>query len=767
MPRRTAGWRRCSPALYGAGQLMHIIGLVWSGGYGVQRKVAGAEQVLRSGGEIAGMGLMGLGGLIAIVGGLLFVVRGDRAAARQEPAMIKRLQFLLRWLFMRVEALFNAAFGDRLNPLYHLGAITFFLFWLVAGSGLYLYAFFETGVAGAYASVEALTHGQWYAGGIMRSVHRYASDAMVLTMLLHMLRHFAFDRLRGFRWFSWVSGVALIWRRLRVGHQRLHAALGPAGAVRHRRRLRMARLAAWLRRHADPQLHLPVQRQRPLLLAAVLHAHRHAAGGAAADVDPRAARAQGQDQPAAADHGRAWLLTLLALALVKPVLSQGGAASLGVSPVDLQLDWFYLAVFPLLYLWPLGQVWALLGAATALARGAAVAAAELQAEQGRAIPHDGAPTSPQPVAVRAGETLLDAGLRAGLALPYECRNGGCGVCLCTVLHGSVDHGAYQRSALPDAMRARGEALMCCATPLSDLEIEVVRTTGVARAAINTYVGRVDALERLADDLIRLTVSLPGGERIDLHRRPVHQHRARRRATARILVRQRATRQRAHRIACSAHSGRPLHRTCVHRDEGRRHAALRGPAGRLHAARERAADPVRRRRDRLRADQEHRRGRVPPRRCAGRCGCTGACAGAEDLYMADLAERWQREHDNFHFVPVLSDAEPADAWTGRLRPGPRSDARGLSRPERLRGLRVRFGEDGRGGGAGVHRTGPGRGPVFLRRVHAVGRTARVATGLSILRGRDSPSAPAPRRRLGWRAVQEYGRCLNDPGPKPLG
>ena len=62
------------PALYGTGQLMHIAGLVWSGGYGVQRKVAGAEQVLRSAGEIAGMGLMGLGGLVAIAGGLLFVV---------------------------------------------------------------------------------------------------------------------------------------------------------------------------------------------------------------------------------------------------------------------------------------------------------------------------------------------------------------------------------------------------------------------------------------------------------------------------------------------------------------------------------------------------------------------------------------------------------------------------------------------------------------------------------------------------------------------
>jgi hypothetical protein len=70
------------PWLYGLGQLLHIVGLVWSGGYGVQRKVAGAEQVLRSAGEIAGMGLMGLGGLLAIAGGLLFVVVVARAMRR-------------------------------------------------------------------------------------------------------------------------------------------------------------------------------------------------------------------------------------------------------------------------------------------------------------------------------------------------------------------------------------------------------------------------------------------------------------------------------------------------------------------------------------------------------------------------------------------------------------------------------------------------------------------------------------------------------------
>lgn len=66
-----AGWQ---PWLYGAGQLMHITGLVWSGGYGVQRKVAGADQVLDGTAQIAAMGLMGIGGLLAIAGGILFIV---------------------------------------------------------------------------------------------------------------------------------------------------------------------------------------------------------------------------------------------------------------------------------------------------------------------------------------------------------------------------------------------------------------------------------------------------------------------------------------------------------------------------------------------------------------------------------------------------------------------------------------------------------------------------------------------------------------------
>jgi len=71
IPPKLAIWQ---PVIYASGQLLHIFGLAWTGGYGVQRKTAGLEQGISRIGEIAGMGLMGLGGLISVIGGLLFLV---------------------------------------------------------------------------------------------------------------------------------------------------------------------------------------------------------------------------------------------------------------------------------------------------------------------------------------------------------------------------------------------------------------------------------------------------------------------------------------------------------------------------------------------------------------------------------------------------------------------------------------------------------------------------------------------------------------------
>ncbi len=77
---RMAIWQ---PYVYGAGQLIHVLGLAWSGGYGVQRKVAGADQFLTTLPQKVGMGMMGLGGLIAVIGGLMFVVVCLKAMSRR------------------------------------------------------------------------------------------------------------------------------------------------------------------------------------------------------------------------------------------------------------------------------------------------------------------------------------------------------------------------------------------------------------------------------------------------------------------------------------------------------------------------------------------------------------------------------------------------------------------------------------------------------------------------------------------------------------
>jgi hypothetical protein len=78
-------WARPQLWLYAGGQLLHVAGLMWSGGYGVQRKVAGAEQTLRGWEQTAAMGVMGIGGLFAIVGGMMFLVLAFHAMWRAAP----------------------------------------------------------------------------------------------------------------------------------------------------------------------------------------------------------------------------------------------------------------------------------------------------------------------------------------------------------------------------------------------------------------------------------------------------------------------------------------------------------------------------------------------------------------------------------------------------------------------------------------------------------------------------------------------------------
>jgi heme/copper-type cytochrome/quinol oxidase subunit 1 len=65
---------KVQPYFYGIGQTLFVLGMFWAGSHQVQRKTYGADQVLSSIPEYAGMAIMGFGGLIAIVGGAFFVL---------------------------------------------------------------------------------------------------------------------------------------------------------------------------------------------------------------------------------------------------------------------------------------------------------------------------------------------------------------------------------------------------------------------------------------------------------------------------------------------------------------------------------------------------------------------------------------------------------------------------------------------------------------------------------------------------------------------
>jgi len=574
--------------------------------------------------------------------------------------MIRRVQRAMQWLFMRVEALFNTAFGDRLNPLYHLGAMSFFLFWIVAISGLYLYVFFKTGVADAYGSVEALTEGQWYAGGIMRSIHRYASDSMVLTMLLHMLRHFAFDRFRGFRWFSWLTGVMLIWLVYVSG---INGYMLPWDKLAQFVVVASFEWLDWLPIFQGALIRNFIYQSSvndrffsllsfihiglPLLVLLLMWIHVQRVPKASTN-PPRPIIAS-------------LLLTLLALALVKPALSQGGAADFGLVPGMLAFDWFYLMAFPLLYVWPLGRVWLLLAAATAFFAILPWLPPKFRRGARREFKLQVQPDN-RNIAVRSGETVLEAGLRAGIGLPFECRNGACGKCMCTLLQGSVDYGVYQASALTDADRALGKALMCCAVPTGDLAIEYAAANAAA-AAVRSYVGRVHSMQRLSDEVMQVIVSLPAGETVQFV------------AGQYINILLPDGQRRAFSFANPPHHSEQieLHIRLIPGGRYTRHVFTKmqagdelrfeGPLGNFYL-RESARPiifvagatgfaPVKS----IIEDAFHRGLRRPMLLYWG-------VRRPRDLYMMELAQRWQREHDNFNFVPVLSEPRSEDNWQGR-------------------------------------------------------------------------------------------------------
>ena len=572
--------------------------------------------------------------------------------------MVRRIHLTGQWFFLKVEALFNLAFGDRLNPLYYLGPISYFLMWLVVASGLYLYAFFETSITGAYDSVEALTQAQPYAGGVLRSVHRYASDGMVITMLLHLARHWTFDRYRGFRWFSWVSGVALLWLVYTAG---INGYMLPWDRLAQFVVIATAEWLDWLplfngalvRNFVLPEnlndrlfsllsfIHVGV----PLAVLALLWVHTQRV--------PQARTAP--PLPVAVTLTAA----LVALSLFKPALSQP-RADLGAALAATDFDWFYLPVYALIYRWTPGSVWLLVGGATALflllpwlpPRRKGSSHYMLVRPDNRIVP------------VREGETILDAALRDGLSLPFECRNGGCGQCKATLAYGSVDYGAYQRDALPDAERAAGKLLTCTTKPLGDIELEYLPTKAPGGFPARTWSATVEAMDKLAPEVMRVVLKLEGSARIAFY---AGQY-------INVLLEDGAKRSFSFATAPQVAERIELHirRIPGGRFTGHVFAGMK-PGDRLRFEGPIGSFFLREDSDKPIIFVAGSTGFAPVKSMLEYAFAGGmkrrmllywGVRSLADLYLGDLPRQWEREHANFSFVPVLSDPAPEERWSGR-------------------------------------------------------------------------------------------------------
>jgi CDP-4-dehydro-6-deoxyglucose reductase len=109
------------------------------------------------------------------------------------------------------------------------------------------------------------------------------------------------------------------------------------------------------------------------------------------------------------------------------------------------------------------------------------------------------------------ETVLAAALRAGIGLPYGCKNGACGSCKGKVIEGAVTHRAHQQRALSDQEAADGFSLFCCATTAADLVIEAREVAGSSEYPVRKMPSRVAKLEKVAPDVIVMSLQLPANE----------------------------------------------------------------------------------------------------------------------------------------------------------------------------------------------------------------------------------------------------------------
>jgi CDP-4-dehydro-6-deoxyglucose reductase len=115
--------------------------------------------------------------------------------------------------------------------------------------------------------------------------------------------------------------------------------------------------------------------------------------------------------------------------------------------------------------------------------------------------------------VEGGDTLLEAALRAGLALGYGCSNGNCGQCRARLLSGSVHRVRHHDFVFGEAEVLAGAILPCSVAPEGDLVIEAGDAETADQIPLQRVTAQLHEVRPLGDDLAAVTLRPPRSQRL--------------------------------------------------------------------------------------------------------------------------------------------------------------------------------------------------------------------------------------------------------------
>ena len=99
----------------------------------------------------------------------------------------------------------------------------------------------------------------------------------------------------------------------------------------------------------------------------------------------------------------------------------------------------------------------------------------------------------------AGETVLEAALRAGRSPAFGCANGSCGECRARIVAGEVERVRFHDYVITDAEKRAGYALLCSVAPRGGLVVESTEASGADDVPHQRVRARVARVEPASDD----------------------------------------------------------------------------------------------------------------------------------------------------------------------------------------------------------------------------------------------------------------------------